>query len=203
MVNTNGGPILRKLKWRNFLSVLSFLGITSLASVLAHADTATLDKEISTLSKDVAALGVDQAAAIHYLMQISNLSNGALLTAPVVNANPGGTVDLPISLIPSTFFPSSLQATLLLPSGITLTSITAGPAAIAATKQVSSNGTIFILFGLNQNPINAGVVVIAHLSVSATAVKTFYPISIVSPVFADGNGKAVVATTTSGTVIVQ
>lgn len=184
-----------------FLCVIFLLLFTSRAD--ATTTTKALDSEITKLSGETSSLQSDVPNAIHSLMQISNLSSGALLTATVVNATQGGTVDLPISFISSTFSVTGLQADLVLPAGIALSSITAGPAATVSNKQLSSNGNRFILFGLNQIPISSGVIAVAHLSVSSTAPKSIYSIGLINPVFSDANGHAVIASTVSGSVVVQ
>lgn len=192
------------MKIRSVAAGLFILNISMVVFSLtkfAMCTTRPLDLEIRNLSAHASVLQQDQTVTIHNLMSISNLLNGALLTAPIVATAPGTKVSLPITLIPSTFFPAGIQVDLSLPAGIILNSITIGPAALAAGKSISTSGNRLIIFGLNQNPISAGVVAIANFTLPPT--KTFYPISFINPVFVDGNGKAVIASTTSGTVVVQ
>lgn len=162
-----------------------------------------IDLETQKLANSEKSLVVDQKNAFDYLMKISNLSSGALLTANVVNAHPGDTVDMDITLAPGNCSVASIQSTLNLPIGVTLKSFTVGPAAANAGKQISSQQSTFLIFGLNQTIMNPGIVASAHLAIDPNAFKTVYSVGISTPVISDPDGHAVVVSGLSGSVVVN
>jgi hypothetical protein len=99
--------------------------------------------------------------------------------------------------------PAAIELALTVPAGITLSSVSIGPAATAAGKELSMNGGQLIEFGLNQTVIGQGVVAIAHLSIPAATTKALYSIGLTNPVVSDASGKAVIVSATSGVVVVN
>jgi hypothetical protein len=164
---------------------------------------APLNAEITVLGAAANALGVDVPAAIKRVKDETNLTTGALLVGGTLKGVAGTTVAWPITLIPSTTLPTALQADIVLPSGITFVSVTAGVAATNAGKQVQAsvvNGNErFLIFGLNQTVMAQGIVATVQLAI-ATGLKGLFPVCLIAPSLSDGNGNEIQMSTISGTV---
>ena len=97
-------------------------------------------------------------------------ASGPTLTVGNVSGAPNSNVDIPISFDPWGTSVAALQFTLTLPPNVSNVSVAAGPAAVTANKTVSNalQGSVwnFIVAGLNQTTIGAGVVVTATVYIS-------------------------------------
>lgn len=164
-----------------------------------------LSTDIATINTKTGALSVDMAAAFQRLKDETNLSNGVLLAGGIVPGIAGNIVDIPITLIPGTFLPTGLQADILIPSGFTFVSMTAGPIVAAGQKQIqmAPGGGFerFIVFGINQIVMVQGILATIRFSIAPTTSKRQYPIILSNPVVSDASGTAIVVSTISGTVI--
>lgn len=196
-------------KRRTIYLSLSMLVVFMVCSVLANRvwGASDLDTEIAVLQEKIQALSVDQENAFQFIKDETNLSKSALLVGGIVTAHAGNTVNWPITLVPGQFSVASLQTDFVIPIGLTFVSATVGPAATAASKQLSvsvSSGTDrALLFGLNQTSISQGVIVTLKMTVNSTATKGLYTVMLNNPVISDGKGNAVMVSTVSGTVVVN
>lgn len=138
-------------------------------------------------------------------------------TPPVSTANPrivvgtgsgaaDGTVFLPVTFIPGATGVSALQFDLLLPSGISYATTTAGDAATAASKGVSSaaiaHGMRVLIAGINQNLIGTGTLAQVVLKLDPGLPSGRYPITPTNTVLSDMNANAVAADNAPGSVTV-
>ena len=162
-----------------------------------------LDSEITAVSTTSAALTADVPAAFKDIQDETNLSKGALLVGNVITASAGDIISMDISLVPGPVAPAAIQASIITPPGFTLASITAGPSATSALKQVVFSSGTFIVFGVNQNVIQKGVVATAEFTISTSVKKSFNPIILSNPVLSDINGNGLIVSSVSGTVVVQ
>lgn len=176
-------------------------------TALAVRTKADIDDETLKLKNQVSVLTASQAAAFAHLKDETNLSQGVLLVGFVCAAHAGDTFDWPVTIVPGSFSPASLQADIIIPAGFTLVSVIAGPAATAAGKSaqtsVVSGAQRIIVFGLNQTSIGEGVVAVLRLKVAATATKRQYPFILSGPIASSAAGQSLLMSTISGTVVVQ
>lgn len=194
--------------------VLSLLLLTLVSGPRFAFAASELDTRLAVIQGDVASLQTVQPAAFTRLnAQIDalrstltqlNLSGSVLMAGSTLSVKRGTTFNFNISILPGTSSSAGLEGTLITPTGWTLTSLTAGPAATAAGKTVSFNPQtgIFIIAGLNQTLIQGGVVAVASFKIPATAVPTLVPVSITFPSASDPNGNAISISEISGTVTV-
>ncbi len=213
-------PVSFLVYWYTSIRTLSLRRLFTLFSIattywclcgsrIAFATTPSenLDAEIGTLGKTVDTTTSDVDAAFQKLKDETNLSSSTLIVGGIMTAHPGDTITWPISLVPGSFSPSALQCDLLVPTGLTFVSAVIGPAGIQAGKQLSvsiSSGTPrALLFGINQTPIDDGVIVLVKLKVDQAATKSHYSIVLENPALSDGAGSAVTVSAVSGTVVVQ
>lgn len=197
-----------------FISAVVVLSFSSLSIAVTDAQIIELINQSATQKSTVGQLQVGQQAALDRLhttigklngfVLAVNPSSGSLITGGYVTAKRGTSIDFPITLLGGSPSPAGFQGNFIIPPGFTLTSVVAGPTAIAAGKSVSFNtvgGTSqFIVFGLNQNVIASGVVAIAKFSVASSANQGFATVSIVSPVASDLNGNGLPISNVSGIV---
>lgn len=205
--STYGTGYFIKAKKLCVLAFVLFLGFSSSQATEIDDSVDNVGKQVDTLSGQVQDLGSDQNAAftklqtnLHNLQDQTNLSQGVLLVGGILLNSPGLTFNWPITLLPGTFVPTGLQADIVLPTGFSIVSITAGPAATAANKQVSASGNRFIIFGINQTAIGPGVVATVKLQATSGTAKRQYSIGLINPVVADKDGVPVCASAVSGTV---
>jgi hypothetical protein len=183
--------------------LLFFVLMISCASIGKAATVQDLDNEIGVLESTVTELSTDLATSFARL----NLNQGPVLVGGVMTASPGGTIDWPLTLVPSTFSVTGLQADIVIPSSFTVVSVTEGPAATAAGKTVSSNVVNgmerILVFGLNQTPIGLGVVATVQFRVDSATPSRICPISFVDPVASDASGNTILFSAESGSVEVK
>lgn len=194
------------------------ISIVALVSSLSYAQTAEekLQAQISVLDAQVNKLALDQPAAFARLngkittlqanLSQLNLGTSVVLAQGFLKPVKGSTFDMSISLFAGSLAPISLQGDLIVPAGLTLVSIIAGPSSTGSGKQLTTNlvnGNVrFVIFGLNQTPIGAGVVAIARFTATANTGSNL-PVSIINPVSSDAAGKAMPTSDVSGTVQVN
>lgn len=169
-------------------------------------EIANLTAGVADLQSKAADLSQAQAKLVsRYGM--TNAGSTALFVVGVSTSRKGQTIQVPIVFVPGFSSIAGIQQDVLLPSSFTLVSVTAGPAAVAAGKSVQTNiinGALrMIIFGLNQTPIGAGVLVIATLKSALAIPAGIYPILTLAPVAADGEGQGVPISLTSGWVKIQ
>ncbi|HYM13854.1 MAG TPA: hypothetical protein VEU62_24160 [Bryobacterales bacterium] len=125
-----------------------------------------------------------------------SLASGSALT--------GSPVALNLSMI-TTGQPAGLEWTLSYSAtDFSSVSVVAGPAAVAAGKSVSCNGSpgsyTCLLSGLNTTAIANGVVATATFTVSPSTTNTLSPIQVANDVAVSGSASALSVTATSGQV---
>lgn len=194
----------RILSQRWMLLSMALIGGFLLAPGVKAAQVDELNSAIDNLGTVA-----DQSAAAETtaerLLNETNATETALLIAPVLDAQIGAPIDVPLTLVPGPGGNTAIQFDLSLPEGLSIISVTAGPAATAIGKSVTFSTTTnsTILFGLNQTKLVEGVVAIAHLQVSMSAKAGLYPFEMINPVASDGNGKLSPLSLTSGTLRVK
>jgi hypothetical protein len=135
-----------------------------------------------------------------------HLDSGSLFVVGVVHGNKGSSAQIPVMLLKGRGSISALQFDLLLPSGFTYQSVSAGPASTAAGKSVSANllptGLRVLIFGLNQNVIGTGVLATAQVRLESSLTLPNYSIPISGIVSSDPSGLAVTTSGVTGTVLI-
>lgn len=132
------------------------------------------------------------------------LDHGTLLAGDYVAGHPGETVTLPFLFVPSFFNATGIEADIVVPSKLTISSTTVGAAALAAQKIVSTNTVNgverFLIFGLNQNVIPWGEVILLSINIPSNTPPGQYPIVIDNPIASDADGDPVLMSVMSGIV---
>lgn len=160
------------------------------AIILLRAPIAICATTQAVLDQDLTALQT----------QVKNLRvNQALLSVGIASGTIKSPITLPVNFIPGPVPIAALQATVLIGSSITVSSVSAGPSATTSGKSVSSAGNLFLIFGLNQNPIIQGNVANLSLTIGALP-KGFYTVTLTNPIASDANGNSVLMNTISGTI---
>lgn len=181
------------------------------------ADVKALEAQISSVTTSVSNLNIGVATITTTLNQVSakvtaltnltNMAQSVLLVAGVAPAHQGQTVNVPISIVPSTWSVAGFQVDVGLPVGISFTSATAGPAATGAAKSVQAaavvGGERILVSGLNQTVMGQGVAVVLQVLISTSALSGNYPLPLFNPVAADLNGMAPPVSGTSGMLLVR
>lgn len=136
-----------------------------------------------------------------------NVGSSAIVAAGLGSGPASGTVSLPINILPGNISVAALQFDVILPTGFTLTSFSTGPVVGAAGKAISSSpvngGTRFLVFGLNQNTIEEGLMLTLKLKVDSSVRQGNYFIAMNEPSASDPFGQVAVLATMSGTVVVR
>lgn len=163
----------------------------------------TLTSRVSSISGSVNAL----TNKLSTLAGLTNLSKSPLLVVGVMNVRPGGTVDIPINLIPSTYTVAGIQADILLPTGVSFVSASPGPEAILSGKSVQvgnvTGGERVIVFGLNQTGMGQGTIVIFRVQVASSVPAINETLAVMNPSASDPSGFGLPISATSGTLIVR
>jgi len=164
-------------------------------------EIANLNTKTTELQGKVSVLSQDQMRLISRY-KATNATRGALFVVGVSTSTKGQTLQIPISFVPTSLPITSIQQDFVVPSSFTLVSVVAGPAAIAAGKNVQVNTSAgvsrLIVFGLNQTPIGEGVLAIATVRSLPTIPSGVYPIVTLNPVASDASGAAAPMSVTSG-----
>jgi hypothetical protein len=123
-----------------------------------------------------------------------------------VSGQAGTAVDLRINFTAGATGVATLQFDLAFPSSLSLVSTTTGAAATSAGKSANgstiSGGVRVLIFGLNQNLIGSGEVVIVRLNIAAGTPPGTIAVTIGNIVASDALGLNVTASGTSGSVTV-
>lgn len=113
---------------------------------------------------------------------------------------PGSPITMNVTLSGSST-PAATQFTITATMDITALTVTAGPVATAATKQIacgayttSTNTMTCIIYGLNENTIADGVLATVTATLSATPSLTSETFSLSGPAEATGPGSAITVT---------
>ena len=114
---------------------------------------------------------------------------------------PGGSVTLVLNIeVPSGVFPTAIQWAFSFTSDLTLTAVTIGAAATAASKTLSQVGSDCVVWGVNTNVINSGVLVTAIFTISLTPSTGSIPVSITGIVASDASANPITVVEISGTI---
>jgi len=193
-------------KW--LVLVVSVLGLSNVYGDPTHDKLVeainALSGEVMTLQAKLIDLSQSQASLLIAARSV-NIGRASLLAGAVASGSPGSNVSFPISFVKGPAGVAALQWDLVVPSSFTVLSVTAGPVATAAGKSVqyvmSGNVARIIIFGLNQDVIETGVVAIVTVRPLATIPRGTYPIPVRSPVASNAAGGSVLILETSGAVI--
>jgi hypothetical protein len=185
---------MRKLAWL----------ILFLAGFGFAATTQDLDNELKNLGNEVTVTTETTNETVD-LLNKTNVTQSAVLVAGIASTTAGSTASIPLTLIPGPLSISALQFSIFLPTGITVSSVTAGPAALAAGKSVdfSAGNQMALIFGVSSTPIREGVVAIVKVAVSSASLPGFYSFGLSSPIAADPKGTQIPLSLTSGTIKVR
>jgi hypothetical protein len=120
------------------------------------------------------------------------------------SGKPGQTVDVPINFVASSPPVSALQFDVLLPQGISFVSLSAGPAATAATKDAragtTSTGARVIVFGANQNAIGTGSLATLKVQLGASLSASTLALTVAQLLGADAKASAVAVSGVAGSL---
>ncbi len=182
-----------------------------MATITLHVDASAPDGTypvsiINVTASDPDAQGVPVATG-----------NGAVTvgggsgTARLAIGSGSGTCDemvtLPLTLTTNGTDVATFQVDVMFGTPLTYSSLSAGPVADAAGKEVTgtaiSGGARVIVVGLNQNTMGDGVVANLTLGIAANATEGSYPVNLVSPSLADPDAQSVDVTTLNGVVTVD
>jgi hypothetical protein len=129
------------------------------------------------------------------------------LTGSMVEAKKGTTVDVPVHLKNGTPAVCSVQFDVAPGSGLTVTSVVPGIAAIAANKSASGNqvagGYRVLVFGLNQTIIPNGPVAILKVAIDGSATVGKIPVVILNTLGSDPPANSVAVSGKNGWVDVK
>lgn len=139
-------------------------------------------------------------------IDFTNAKNGGLLVCEDVQGVRGSSFTARILWRSGPVPVPAVNFDLKLPNGVTLGSVTAGPAATSANKQVQGNvvsGNIkIIVFGINQTEIQTGHLATISMFISPTAFPGFQPLDILGFAFSDAQGSAAKGFCLSGGVTI-
>src|SRR5205807_10431021 len=129
------------------------------------------------------------------------------LSVGTVSGKPGTIAALPIRFDPSNGSVSSLQFKLTLPMGIKPDSVTPGSILTSSSKNVKTNVKgrtwAILIFGINQNAIPAGDLLMARLKIAPSASTGELNVPVSGIIYTDPKGTPVPGgTKTNGTVTV-
>lgn len=128
------------------------------------------------------------------------------VTVGSASGGPGTAVDVPVSFTPGATGIATLQFDLSFPASLTAGTVSTGAAATAAGKSASSSaitgGIRVLIFGLNQNVLEAGIIASVRFNIAAGSAPATLPVTISNLVASDALGGNVSAGGTSGSVAV-
>lgn len=184
------------------LAFALFLGLGSFTPAMALTP---LDTKIEAVQSATDKLKTDVPGLIARSNLLEQqLDHGTLLIGDYVAGHPGETLTLPILFVPSFFNATAIEADVVIPEKLTVSSVMPGAATIAAQKIVSTNTVNgverFLVFGLNQNIIQQGEVILLSVNIASTTPAGQYPIIIDNPVASDANGDPILMSVMSGIV---
>lgn len=156
------------------------------------ANVNDLVAKIAVVTSTVTALSVAQTSAFarkNQRLASLNVDSGSVVSTAIVSGRPGTQIDMPVRFIPGNTV-SAMQFDLLLPSGFTFVSATAGPAAVAAQKSVSANPATgrVLVFGINTTVIGEGVLLTIRLSTASSTAPRSYSLGITNVIASDPSG---------------
>lgn len=190
--------------WTPFTSAILaaiILLVLGAGAATAESQKDQLDAQLDQINNQADTI-VQKVPDLLSLLSTLHADSGAVLVADVAVVHPGDTFDLPLRLVPGTFSVASIQGDILISTGVVFVSAATGPASTAAGKSISSNsinGAIRILdFGLNQTPIDEGIIATVKVRIPGGTRPGEYPIVITNPVASDPNGQNVRIYTMSG-----
>lgn len=182
--------------------VFVFAGLLLCFCRLAQpASKADLDAAIASLSA-VANVELSQGIEVVNALQVATAQPQSLTVGTVAGR---GTAVLPIYFKASTTPVAAFQLDLVLPPGVTVTSVAPGIAAQAAGKSVQGNpvqvGYRVIVFGLNLTAIPSGPAAIFNLNLGSSTGKI--PIPITGTSGSSPGGTTISITGKAGSVTVR
>lgn len=173
----NSKAIREKSKWFGVRALGSVGLLLYFCLPSQPASKADLDTAITNLDA-VATLEVSQGIEVVNAINVAIAKPQSLTVGTVAGS---GTVALPVYFKASTVPVAAFQLDLVLPPGITVTSVTPGIAAQAAGKSVQGaviqQGYRVIVFGLNLTAIPSGPAAIFNLKLGNSTGKILIPIT--------------------------
>jgi len=140
------------------------------------------------------------------LILLSTICFPALISLSNLNGAPGSQVSMPLELYTGNEGIAGIQADILFSSPISFVNASKGESADKAGKDVSTStidgGIRLLIYGLNQNLINDGVVANIVFSISSNAQNGTYAISLANAIATDENGSTFSLSTENGSIIV-
>ncbi|MGB7621819.1 MAG: fibronectin type III domain-containing protein [Terriglobia bacterium] len=137
---------------------------------------------------------------------VASLAQQATLTVGTGSGVAGTSVDLAVNFVAGGASVSTMQFDLTLPPGFSLGGIATGSAAVAAGKTANDStipgGVRVLIFGLNQNAIGSGPVVVVSLNIAGNSAFGTFPVGITGIVASDPLGYSVATAGSGGSVSV-
>lgn len=213
----NKNLLLRRIQCGTFTLLSSIILFTSVpTATVATTSQQDLDSEIDSrnaqvdqVQKDLNKTSSDVIKgmqAMRSTLDSLNVKTSAVVAIGMGQTTTGTSVDLPVTIVSRSLPVTSLQADVILPTGITMGSFTAGPALTSAGKSIATAantaGFRFIVSGLNQTPIGDGILGTLQLTLDSTVKPGIYSIGIVNPVAAKADGTRQMLSVMSGTIVV-
>ena len=142
------------------------------------------------------------------LLSIVSFAGAANLPSLAVGTGsgaPGATVTVPITFTATAGNLAALQCAVGVPSGWSIASVTAGPAATKASKSVDANKSqgMVMVFSANEQAIGTGVVAYVKINIPTSAASGTYPIPLSGVLFSSRQGSRLTGgTPVSGAITV-
>jgi hypothetical protein len=158
-----GWKVSKKLVLPVIMLLLCLTG-NSISATNADLEKAIddLTVKLSSANSELDKLSQTQARLLD-TFKLTNAGKASLLVIGVSTGTPGANMTLPISHINGPSPVVAIQFDLVIPASFTVVNVTAGPALVAADKQVAFNmvnGKLRVIaWGMNENAIGTGVVV--------------------------------------------
>jgi hypothetical protein len=138
------------------------------------------------------------------LLLLPALSFPATIALDTITGSPGGTVAMSLELVAGGDGLAAIQVDVLVNAPIAFVSASKGASAEAAQKEVSTSaiegGVRLLIYGLNQNLFEDGVVANLTFSIAAGTADGDYPVVLANPFGSDENGASVPLYTDNGTI---
>lgn len=128
------------------------------------------------------------------------------LAAGKVSGSAGSIVSVPISFIAGPADVAAFQCSIGLPSGWSITSVSAGSAASEASKSVKAHDStgMLMVYSDNQNVISTGVFAFVKVRIPNSTASGTYPVSLNGSILSAPDGAGVKAGTPSkGSITVR
>lgn len=177
------------------------LSLVLLAPAVYATQVDDLNIAIASMDTEVATTTATEQSAIDLLNQ-TNVTTSAVLVAGVAVGDRATDIDIPLTLMRGPASISAFQFSISLPPGISVSTITASPAMVAAGKTVSfSTSTLStVVFGATQTPLPKGLIATMRLTVASGVLSGIYSVGLSNPIAVDPSGNPIFISVTTGSL---